>query len=623
MSSTIKSTMFGKYFKHVLVLTFLAGIAYPLPQMKEAMNGAFAVNSAAAAVTAITVNASDASASMNGRSTLRLSYDRNRGESELTATIDVVVSGGEKGINVYKNNSYATFFDSNNGQVNGSIGIDASLTPLGKVTTSTDSKGLTMYSVPAGKKVIFRSLTKVHPQRMFSGTYYASMNFLYVNKGTGADTVEALKVQPNQTNKVTIVGEKSPYISSINPNPAVIGKITTINGERLEGGKVLLDGVSLVCDDMRTCVNYSIDGKFIDIELPSTLANGTQHVLEVNNPTTGLSNRFGFEVRNSIVTPVVQCPVGYICEPVPPTIPQIPDCPKGYTCSPTVIGSIYVSIDSSTPEASTILAGATDVTFAVVSLQASTTDITNLNGIHIASDSTDAGLKIKNIRVYDGSTIIGTISSLTYNGSYYYGWVNNSDIIIPAHSSRSFRIVADINPSVSGVVRLGIGGLNFDAPGAYTHGLPVYGSNIEILESAMPIITLVSKTSSVNDAGNVGTFNFNFKIEAQGGDIFFPRIINGYSYKVYRNGSVVATPSVIATIQSAANVTSRNNFEILEGETEQFTLTINVMKEAEQTSALYNVALGGIAWDTTDASVLMKALTSGLGSFVSNTVVLN
>ncbi len=33
--------MFGKYFKHILVLTLLAGTAYSLPQVKDAMVGAF------------------------------------------------------------------------------------------------------------------------------------------------------------------------------------------------------------------------------------------------------------------------------------------------------------------------------------------------------------------------------------------------------------------------------------------------------------------------------------------------------------------------------------------------------------------------------------------------------
>ena len=49
MAPIIKSTMFGKYFKHVLVLTFLAGISYSLPQVKDAMAGTFEMQSAAAA----------------------------------------------------------------------------------------------------------------------------------------------------------------------------------------------------------------------------------------------------------------------------------------------------------------------------------------------------------------------------------------------------------------------------------------------------------------------------------------------------------------------------------------------------------------------------------------------
>lgn len=33
--------MFGKYFKHILIMTLLAGFAYSLPQVKDAMVGAF------------------------------------------------------------------------------------------------------------------------------------------------------------------------------------------------------------------------------------------------------------------------------------------------------------------------------------------------------------------------------------------------------------------------------------------------------------------------------------------------------------------------------------------------------------------------------------------------------
>ena len=36
--------MFGKYFKHVLIMTLLAGSAYSLPQVKEAMVGAFSLS---------------------------------------------------------------------------------------------------------------------------------------------------------------------------------------------------------------------------------------------------------------------------------------------------------------------------------------------------------------------------------------------------------------------------------------------------------------------------------------------------------------------------------------------------------------------------------------------------
>lgn len=624
MAPALKNTMFGKYFKHVLVLTLLAGIAYPLPQVKEAMAGAFAINTVAAsdAVVFLARKTTDASASVTS-SKLVLSYDRKRSESALDATAEIVVNGGAKGVNVYREGTTPVFSDAKNPTSHAGSQSVSPLTPTSKLKTLRDESGMLMYVVPANKKVIFKAASQANPQKMFAGTYYASVEYIYLNKGTARDTVVALTLPANKTNKVTVVGEKSPYITSVS-SPVEVGGKFAIYGQRLWLGdsKVFVDGKQI---DSSVLVDGSKDGSVLFFVIPSSFTVG-QHNVYVSSTRYGRSNAMAFAVGG--ITPVV-CPAGYVCEPVPPTVPQIPDCPKGYTCSPAVIGSVHVSLDLSTPDESTILADAKDVTFAVVRLHASTTDITNLNGIHIASDSVDVGSKIKNIRVYDGSTVIGTVSSLTYNGSYYYGWVYNTDIIIPAHSSRSLRIVADINPSVAGVIRLGIGGLNFDAPGAYVDGLPLYGSNIEVLESALPQVTFVSAetdaTTGTSANDDVGMFTIKYKVTAVGGNVYIASTTASHIYRVDRNGAPVVSSALSAAVvnNTDSTLTAKGNYVIEEGESDTFTLYISAPLPAIGTSGQYRAALVGIKWDSVDTAVPAKILTSGFESFVTDYKVLN
>lgn len=158
--------------------------------------------------------------------------------------------------------------------------------------------------------------------------------------------------------------------------------------------------------------------------------------------------------------------------------------------------SITLRLSPNSPVSSTFPQYQNGVTFAVIDLKAGDTPVTNMNKIQIASDSRNEATKVTNIKVYDGSTLIGTASNLINNGSYYYQWIAVSGLSLPANTWKSLKIVADIPYYATSSVRLGIAGLNFDAPGATAAGLPVYGSDmyftiIPAADAKQPSITSV------------------------------------------------------------------------------------------------------------------------------------
>ncbi|MEA3344498.1 MAG: Ser-Thr-rich GPI-anchored membrane family protein, partial [Patescibacteria group bacterium] len=149
--------------------------------------------------------------------------------------------------------------------------------------------------------------------------------------------------------------------------------------------------------------------------------------------------------------------------------------------------SMAVSLDMSTPANQNLIAGQI-ATFAKIELiNSSAADISNMNRIQIASDSSiNPSSYLTDIKIYDGSKQIGKVAGdLVYNGSYYYAWVNVSDVSIPGYSSKTLTIKADIKSYVpGGFVRLGIAGFNFDSPGCAVSGTPMYGNNMTIISSA-------------------------------------------------------------------------------------------------------------------------------------------
>ncbi|MDQ5893369.1 MAG: Peptidoglycan-binding protein [Patescibacteria group bacterium] len=672
MAPAIKNTMFGKYFKHVLVLTFLAGIAYPLPQMKEAMAGAFAMNTAAAseAVTSLSKRTTDASASVTS-SRLVLSYDRQKSESALSATAEIVVNGGAKGINVYREGTAPIFTDANNPTSHAGSQSVSPIAPNSRLKTLRDESGMLMYVVPANKKVTFKAASQANPQKMFAGTYYASVEYIYLNKGTARDTVVALTLPANKTNKVTIIGEKGPYIKTLT-SPIAVGEVMTISGERLESSKVVIDGKEIVCAASSTCVAYQVGGKEVQVNPFPLYANG-YHTLELINSKTGASNRFSFIVTGGTPAPAH-------IDSIDPVVAQ-----AGATI--TVRGTDFqqgsvIRISGKAFEQGVIpnTVGNNLIQFVLPSLNAGTYDVQVSNNDvlsnHVQLTVTTYSCPEGYVCVPPNGTTTPSIKVLSPNGGEVYktddviqvGYFgeNLSDTLkvylySPIHGNVAVATGLYGAPLGTGKGTINIGQMK-NTPPHFTGQFKVTlcdeknvmspesskplcdssDSYFTIVKTATPpdtssnsysevtpVVSFVSQSTEVmaGESANddVGFFRIKLKVTAVGGDIYLPSNSTLYTYRVDRNGVAVVGGSMSSTVSNNTNPskTANGNYLIEEGESQTLTLSVAATLPYVGTAGQYRAALTGIKWGTTDSSATSKTSIFANNAFVTSYIVLN
>ncbi len=720
-------------------------------------------------------------------------------ESLLTSTFTFQVKGGSKGVAIYKDFGVNVYFRDVNGS-NSPVGPDQyTLTSLLGASMGTDEKGNAVYIIPANKNAMFRVVASAKPSRMFAGTYYASIAGLHGIFNQNSNLSFDFSVNPNKTNTKLIIGELSPYITSVT-TPVRVGTQIFISGQRLSNNGI--NNQIFIDNNLLSNTTVSGNGTSLQFILPS-LSNG-QHFIHLNDPKTGDSNRVYFEVEGNIIPTVnltstvsnsniynftakintnndkvtlradcnnneilINVKGGALCnENIPvnsthgnyeysfhpvtfsskdgkshlfgmtaqaylngdlvgtdreaisinpstngnvapdinigtaPTRLEVnqqgtwtveasdPEngplsysvdwgetttiagsgggspsaafvqsttfnhtyrsagtykivftatdntgqsntasvtvqvCPVGYTCvtNPTP-GSVTLRLSSASPASRIIAANQNEVTLAIIEIKANQTAVNNLNGIHIASDSTNASNYFTNIRVYDGSTLLGTAGRLEYNGSYYYQWINVSGVSIPAETWKQLRIVADIPSPANGSVRLGIGGLNFTAPGATVSGMPVYGSVITVLPppSIVPTVTVSapSATVSLNDNGTQmpisATVGYRFTVNnLQSRDIYLSKNINSFVV-TEGNGSVAIPSALISTIPTSMAGDTATIFTIPAGTSRTFVLT-GTLTNPNSDQSLISQRISKIYYSTSSNMIEVNSITEGFSS---------
>ena len=251
------------------------------------------------------------SATLQGTPTLALTYDANRKESALTATFNISVNGRKSGINLGYG-SAITF--ANSIDTARSTYAGGTMTPTSPVTTIQDNNGQTLYVVPPYLTRTFRIVAEVKPSQMFAGSYYATLNAIYGVVGTSnLNNTNSVKLTPNANRSLskTIIGETSPYISSISPTTISVGQKMTMMGQRIGGTTLIIDGVPTVTT--LTPLNTTAgSGTGLSFVMP-TLTSG-YHNLQLSSRTTGLSNLVGFSVQGTST--------GFVVASLDPSSPQ-------------------------------------------------------------------------------------------------------------------------------------------------------------------------------------------------------------------------------------------------------------------------------------------------------------
>lgn len=191
--------------------------------------------------------------------------------------------------------------------------------------------------------------------------------------------------------------------------------------------------------------------------------------------------------------------------------PSSTDCDMsdGYFTVESSIPDVRVALNPASPSSSTYPRGQKNMELAVIDLRAGAQPVRNLEKIQIAMTS-DPSKVFARVSVYDGYRLVGSASSFSYNGEYYYAWINAYNVSVPAYGVTQLTLKADISTTAQpgALFNLGIAGLNFTGQGASTSGMPVYGYTMSVetvVENLPPVIHAITaqKTFVANASGTI------------------------------------------------------------------------------------------------------------------------
>lgn len=163
--------------------------------------------------------------------------------------------------------------------------------------------------------------------------------------------------------------------------------------------------------------------------------------------------------------------------------------------------------------------------------------------------------------------------------------------------------------------------------------------------SQAPQVELVSTSAtrgSADSQGNVtsGSYTIRFEVRAVGGDIYIPANAVGTSttasagssdagveYHVDASGGTAQTSGMSAVLSAtgATRITSTNPnlFRVRSGQTATFTLTVNYNNSGNAQSGFYNVEMIALNWDVDQDTTPDRVITSGFGSFQTDSLFLD
>lgn len=217
---------------------------------------------------------------------LSLEYDSKKKESALVSGFKVQIKAGKSPV-MFSSSSFPVYAETSDVKGGASMYVPGEVTAATNITRNGDN-----YTVAPGKTSVVTVRGKFNPKIMFGGTYTARIP---------AVTFDTYKVDIGsyKTNAVTIVGEVSPYITSVVATN--VDDLVHIKGVRFasQGNIVhITDGKTF----SKEMILSSANGEIIFHPGKSGIPAG-YYTLWVKNPTVeGLSNNYFFQIQGSNTT---------------------------------------------------------------------------------------------------------------------------------------------------------------------------------------------------------------------------------------------------------------------------------------------------------------------------------
>ncbi len=139
---------------------------------------------------------------------------------------------------------------------------------------------------------------------------------------------------------------------------------------------------------------------------------------------------------------------------------------------------LTATLDSNTPAAQTLSAGAQNVDVARITLTATGGDVF-MNGMYLATDVSGGLSNFTDIRVLDtvDYSVLGTYS--TQNNSS--GLIQFTNVTIGSNRTKTYLLRASLAASAAGTVRVGFSGFTFSTQAVPTlAGVPIYGNAVTL-----------------------------------------------------------------------------------------------------------------------------------------------
>ncbi len=313
---------------------------------------------------------------------------------------------------------------------------------------------------------------------------------------------------------------------------------------------------------------------------------------------------------------------------------------------------IKFSTDSSSPEAGIVVVDdnddTDDVTMLVGKIKVEGTSDIALDEVPVTltvSGATDVDAVVNSVTLkIDGEEYSETVStSAVATASVVF---NNLDITLEAGKTYTFTVTADIN-NIDAVVfdegdtlTVSVTSTNRD----YVDAEDEEGDQVSDNDKTGTVtgdaqqfrtngiaLTLVSTdtdaTTGTSANDDVGLFTIKYKVTAIGDTVYISSLATtaGVTFAVDKGGTATTSVTIVGALvnNTDTTMTSVGNYEIEDGESETFTLSVSVPISAASGSGQYRTALTGVLWDTSDDTSMANTYNSELDSFKTDYKVLN